>query len=78
MFVTASSNGVYFSTLKLEVAKDMSLRAQVDCGASNERQSLDESKLDYNEYEIPPTKMIRAATGASFTVKKGVVSLIIH
>ena len=33
--VTASGNEVSLITLKLEVAKDMSLRALVDCGASN-------------------------------------------
>ena len=33
--VTASVNEVSLITLKLEVAKDMSLRALVDCGALN-------------------------------------------
>ena len=45
--VTASGNEVSLITLKLEVAKVMSLRALVDCGASNnfvQRQSIDDSK----------------------------------
>ena len=54
--VAASGIEVSFITLKLEVAKDMSLRALVDCGASNDfvlRQSLGDSKLTFYEREIP-------------------------
>ena len=55
-----SDNEVSLITLKLEVAKDMSLRVLVDCGASNNfvrRQSLDNDKLKYIEREIPLTRM---------------------
>ena len=65
--------------MKLEVAKDMSLRALVDCGASNnfvQRQSLDNNKLKYIEREIPPTRMtVRLVTGTSVTVMKRVVGI---
>ena len=65
--------------LKLEAAKDMSLRALVDCGASNNfvrRQSLDNSKLKYIEQEISPTRMtVRLVTGAFVTVMKRVVGI---
>ena len=63
--------------MKLEVTQSMSLRAIVDCGASNNfvrRQPLDNSELKYIEHEIPPTRMtMRLATGASVTVMKRVV-----
>ena len=56
----------------------MSLRALVDCGASNNfvrRQSQDNRELDYVEREIPPTRMtVRLATGAPVTVMKRVVA----
>ena len=65
--------------MKLEVAKYMSLRALVDCGASNSfvrRQSLDNSKLIYIEREIPLTRMtVRLATGASVTVMERMVGI---
>ena len=55
----------------------MSLRALVDCGASNnfvQRQSLDKRELKHVEREIPITRMtVRLATGASVTVMKRVV-----
>ena len=77
--VTASGNEISLITLKLEVAKDMSQGAPVDCGASNnfvQRQSLDNSKLKYIEREIPPTRMtVRHATGASVTVMKHEVGI---
>ena len=77
--VTASGNEVSLNTSKLEVAKDMSLRSLVDCGASNnfvQRQSLDNRKLKYVEREIPPTRMtVRIATSASVTVMKRVVGI---
>ena len=63
----------------LAVAKDMSLRALVDCGESNNfvrRQSLDNDKLKYIEREIPLTRMtVRLATGAPVTVMKLVVGI---
>ena len=65
--------------MKLDEAKDMSPRAMVDCGASNNfarRQSLDRRELEYVEREIPPTRMtVRLATGASVTVMKRVVGI---
>ena len=57
----------------------MSLRALVDCGASNNfvrRQSLDNSKIKYIKREIPPTRVkIRLTTGASVTVMKRVLGI---
>ena len=50
--VTAFGSEVSLITLNLEVAKDMSLRALVDCGASNNfvrRQSQDNGKHKYRE-----------------------------
>ena len=61
------------------MTKDLSLRALVDCGASNNfvrRQSLEAGSFNFVEREIPPTKMtVRLATGASITVKKRVVGI---
>ena len=78
--VAASGNEVSLSTLILEVTQSMSLRALVDCGASNNfvrRQSLDNRELEYVEREIPPTRMtVRLATGASVTVMKRVVGIL--
>ena len=48
--VTASGNEVSLITSQLEVAKDMSLQALVDCGVSNnfvQFQSLDDSKFKF-------------------------------
>ena len=77
--VAARSDEVSLITLKIEVTKDMSLRALVDCGASNNfvrRQSLEDRRLKYVERETPPTRMtVRLATGASVTVKKRVVGI---
>ena len=74
MCVTASGNEVFLITLKLEVTQGMSLRALVDCGASNNfvrRQSLDKRELEYVEQGIPLTRMtVRLTTGASVTVMK--------
>ncbi|CAI5711096.1 unnamed protein product [Peronospora effusa] len=77
--VAAPSDEVSLITLKIEVTKNMSLRALIDCGASNNfvrRQSLDDRRLKYVERETPPTRMtVRLATGASVTVKKRVVGI---
>ena len=77
--VAASGNEVSLITLKLEVTQSMSLRALVDCGASNNfvrRQSLDKRELEYVEREVPLTRMtMRLATGASVTVMKRVVGI---
>ena len=77
--VVASSNEVSLITLKLEVTQGMSLRALVDCGASNnfvQRQSLDNRELEYIEQEITPTRMtVRLATGASVAVMNRVVGI---
>ena len=55
----------------------LSLKALVDCGASNNfirRQSLEGSRLKYIERDNPPTRMtVRLTTGASITVMKRVV-----
>ena len=79
MCVADSGNEVSLITLKLEVTRNMSLPALVDCGTSNNfvrRQSLDNSELNYIEREIPPPRMtVRLATGASVTVLKRVVRI---
>ena len=77
--VAADGNEVTLITLKLEVTPNMSLRALVDCGASNNfvrRQSMNDSELNLFEREIPPTTMtVRIATGASVKVMKRVVGI---
>uniref|UniRef100_M4C3U6 Uncharacterized protein n=1 Tax=Hyaloperonospora arabidopsidis (strain Emoy2) TaxID=559515 RepID=M4C3U6_HYAAE len=64
---------------RVEMANDMSLRALVDCGASNNfvrRQSLVDRRLNFVERDIPPTRMmVRLAAGASIILKKRVVGL---
>ena len=66
-------------TLKLELTQGMTLRALVDCEASNNfvrSQSLDNRDLEYVEREIPLTRMtVRLATGAPVTVMKRVVGI---
>lgn len=61
------------------MTKDLSLRALVDCGASNHfvrRQSLECRRLKFVERDIPITRMtVRVATGASITVMKSVVGI---
>ena len=58
---------------------DLSLRALVDCGASNNfvrRQSLEVRRLKFVERDIPQTMMtVCLATGASITVEKRVVGI---
>ena len=79
MCVTAYGNENSLITLKLEGAKDISLRDLVNYRASNNSlqcPSLDNSDLKYIERDIPPTRMtVRLATGASVTVMKRVVVL---
>ena len=77
--VSAPGDDVSLITLKLEAKNDLSLRALVDCGASNNfvrRQSLEGRRLKFVERDIPLTRMtVRLATGASITVKKRVVGI---
>ena len=77
LFVSAPGDEGYLITLKLKVTNDLSLKALVDCGASNNfirRQSLEGRRLKYVERDIPLTRMtVRLATGASITVMKRVV-----
>ena len=77
--LTASCYEVYLITLKLEVENYMSLRALVDCGASNNfmrHQSLDDSKLKYLECANFLTWMtVRLATCAPVTAIKRVVGI---
>ena len=65
--------------MQIEATENMSLRALVDCGASNNfirRQSLEDRRLKYVEREIPLTRMtVRLATGTSVTVKKRAVEI---
>ena len=78
--ITAPFNEGSLITSKLEVAKDVSLRALVDCGASTNfvrRQSLYDSKLIYIERGIAPTRMkVRLATGTSVAVNNLVVGVV--
>ena len=77
--VSAPGDDVSLITLKLEATNDLSLRALVDCGASNNfvrRQSLEGRRLKFVERDIPLTRMtVRLATGASITVEKRVVGI---
>ena len=77
--VSAPGDDVSLITLKLEATNDLSLRALVDCGASNNfvrRQSLEGRRLKFVERDIPLTTMtVRLATGASITVEKRVVGI---
>ena len=61
------------------MTKGLSVRALVDCGASNNffrRQSLEDRRLKFVERITPPTKLtVRLATGASITVEKRVVGI---
>ena len=74
--VSAPGDVVTLITFKLKVKSNFSLRALVDCGASNyfiRRQSLKGTSLKYVELDIPLTRMtVRLATGASITVMKRV------
>uniref|UniRef100_A0AAV1UB86 Retrotransposon gag domain-containing protein n=1 Tax=Peronospora matthiolae TaxID=2874970 RepID=A0AAV1UB86_9STRA len=57
---TAPSDEESLITLKIEVTSGMSLCALVECGAPNifiRRQSLEDSRLNYVELEIPPTRI---------------------
>ena len=77
--VSALGDEVSLITLTLEVTKDLSLRALVECGASSNfvrRQSLEAESFNFVEREISPTRMtVRLSTGASITVKKRVVGI---
>ena len=77
--VSAPGDEVSLITLKLEVTNGLSLRALVDCGASNNfvrRQSLEDRRLKFVERDTPPTRMtVRLATGASITLMKRVVRI---
>ena len=77
--VSAPGDEVSLITLKLEVTNGLSLRALVDCGASNNfvrRQSLEDRRLKFVERDTPPTRMtVRLATGASITLMKRVVGI---
>ena len=73
--VSALGDEVPLITLNIEVTKDfLSLRALVECGASNHfvrRLSLEDRRLEFVERDITPTWMkVRFATGASITVMK--------
>ena len=75
--VSALGDEISLITLNLEVTKDLSFRALIDCGASNNfvrRQSLDDRSLKFIECITPPTRpKVRLATGASIAVMKRVV-----
>ena len=69
--------GKLITRIFLEMTKDLSLRALVDFGASNNfvrRQSLEHSRLKFVERVTPPTRLtVRLATGASIAEMKRVV-----
>ena len=75
--VSALGDEVHLITLNLEVTKDLSLRASVGCGASNNfvrRQSLEDRRLQFVERATPPMRLtVRLAKGASIAVIKRVV-----
>ena len=77
--VSAPGDEVSLITLILEVTKDLSLRALVDCGESNNflrLQSLEVGNFNFVEREIPPTRTtVRLATGVSINGKKRVVGI---
>ena len=77
--VSAPGNEVSLITLELKVTNNLSIRALVDYGASNNfvrLQSLEGRRLKFVERDIPPTKMtVCLATGASITVEKRVVGI---
>ena len=77
--VSAPGDEVSLITLELKVTNDLSLRALVDCGASNNSvrlQSLEGRRLKFVERDIPQTMMaVFLATGASITVAKRVVGI---
>ena len=77
--VSALGDKGYLITLNLEVTKDLSLYARVDCGPSNNFvycQSLEVRRLMFVESDIPPTRItVRLATGASITLMKRLVGL---
>ena len=69
----------FLITLTLEVTKDLSLHALIDCGASINfvrRQSLEAGSFNFVKREIPLTRItVRLAIGASITVKKCAVGI---
>ena len=75
--VSAPGDEVSLITLTVEVTKELSLRALVECeGSSNfvRRQSREAGSFNFVEREIPPTrKTVHLATCASITVRKRVV-----
>uniref|UniRef100_A0AAV1TZ12 Peptidase A2 domain-containing protein n=1 Tax=Peronospora matthiolae TaxID=2874970 RepID=A0AAV1TZ12_9STRA len=77
--VTPPSDELSLITFKIEVTSGISLRALVDCGASNSlirRHSLVNGTLNYVKREFPPTRMtVCLATGASVTVNKRAVGI---
>ena len=77
LFVSARGDEVPLIILNLEVTKDLSLRALVDCGASNNfvcRQLLEDRRLRFVERVSLPTRlMVRLVTDASIAVMKRAV-----
>ena len=77
--VSALGDEVPLIILNLEVTKDLSLHALVDCGASNKsfrRQSLEGRRIKFVERDIPPRRMtVRLETGVSIRLTKLVVGL---
>ena len=58
--ISALGNEARLITLNLEVTKDLSLRALVDCGASSNfvrRQSLEDRRLKFVESVTLPTRL---------------------
>ena len=77
--VSAPGDEVSLITLELKVTNDLSLRALIDCGASNNfvrRQSREGRRIKFVERDVPQTMMtVCLATCASITVEKRVVGI---
>ena len=77
--VSALGDEVPLIILNLEVTKDLSLHALVDCEASNKsfrRQSLEGRRIKFVDGVTPPTRTtVPLATGASINLRKRVVGL---
>ena len=79
MCVSAPGDEVSLINLELKATNDLSFRALVDCGTTNNffrRQSLEGRRIKFVKRDIPPTRMtVCLATGASITVEKRVVGI---
>ena len=79
MCVSAPGDEVSLINLELKATNDLSFRALVDCGTTNNffrLQSLEGRRIKFGKRDIPPTGMtVCLAIGASITVEKRVVGI---